>query len=691
MRLVSVVFPMDQMGNCFNPKIIKTIGVNMKKLKLDNIKQVKFFTRSKKAIAISMAVATISSVGFTTHLSASDADSKFRAVSSSKAVKGQYIIVLKEQQVNQQVSIMSGHAPLNATAMMEYRRNAVANIATEMSNLHNAKVNKQYHAALSGFSAQMSQKDMRVLLADERVAFIEQDQIMRANVTQTGATWGLDRIDQADLPLDGNFTYTPDGSGVNAYVIDTGVMVGHSDFGGRAQNGWDFVDNDSVANDCNGHGTHVAGSIAGTTWGVAKNVTVVGIRVLDCAGSGSNADVIAGVDWVTANAVHPAVTNMSLGGGSSTALDNAVQAAIDSGVTFVVAAGNSNSDACVGSPNRVVDALTVASSTSSDARSSFSNWGSCIDLFAPGSSITSTWSDGGTNTISGTSMAAPHVAGVAALYLQDNPSANPAAVNAAVVGNTVSGKISDVAGSPNLLLQSDFGSVAPPPPPSGDDILEKGVSKTGLSANRLDETFYTIEIPAGATELNFDTSGGTGDADLYVRFGSAPTTSSYDCRPYRNGNNENCNFTTASTGTYHVMIRAYSTYSGVSLVADYTPASGGGNGSFFETTTDVNIPDNNSTGVRGDLEVDRAGQAGSIDIHVDIKHTYVGDLKIEIFAPDGASAVLRDQTGGSSNDIDETFTINAGTRDAAGTWQLRVSDHAGADIGYIDSWSITFE
>lgn len=588
------------------------------------------FRPTKLALAISLSVAAVTATEIVVANESNPAIqaaeltanpmAKFRSVDPQRAIKDQYIVVFKDQYVTQQTAIMSA-GPVDNATLTSNRSAVVASMASEMASYHNATLKNQFHSALNGFAGTMSKQDMQELLKDSRVAYIEQDQIMQAYDTQPNATWGLDRIDQANLPLDSNYTYDVSGSGVSAYVIDTGVAVSHNDFGGRAQNGYDFVDNDSVANDCNGHGTHVAGTIGSNTWGVAKGATIVGVRVLNCQGSGSNSDVIAGVDWVRQNAVKPAVANMSLGGGSSTALDNAVNNAINSGVAFVVAAGNSNSDACVGSPNRVANALTTASSTSSDARSSFSSWGSCIDLFAPGSSITSTWHTGGSNTISGTSMAAPHVAGVAALYLQSNPNASWSAVNSAVVGNAVSGKISSPNGSPNLLLQSRFGST-PPPPPGGNE-LDKGVPVTNLSGAQGSEVFYTMEVPAGASDLNFDISGGTGDADMYVRFGSAPTTSTYDCRPYRNGNNENCNFANPSTGTYHVMLRGYSSYSGTQLVGDYTTGGGGGTDPISETINDISVSQGgwyyhtvDLSGGYSDLTVTINGGSGDGDLYV---------------------------------------------------------------------------
>ncbi|OSC53636.1 serine protease, partial [Streptomyces sp. 4F] len=248
-------------------------------------------------------------------------------------------------------------------------------------------------------------------------------------------SWGLDRIDQQNRPLDSSYTY-PDsaGQGVTAYVIDTGVRITHSDFGGRASYGYDAIDNDNTAQDGHGHGTHVAGTVAGSAYGVAKQAKVVGVRVLDNSGSGTTAQVVAGIDWVARNAAKPAVANMSLGGGADSALDAAVRNAIASGVTFVVAAGNESTNASTKSPARVTEAITVGATTSSDARASYSNYGSVLDLFAPGSSITSAWNSGdsATNTISGTSMASPHVAGAAALHLADNPSATPAQVASAL-------------------------------------------------------------------------------------------------------------------------------------------------------------------------------------------------------------------------------------------------------------------
>jgi subtilisin family serine protease len=317
-----------------------------------------------------------------------------------------------------------------------------------------------YTAAVNGFAGTLNAGQLNALRHNPNVAYIEQDAPMQASTTQTGATWGLDRIDQASLPLSTTFSYNNTGLGVNAYIIDTGIRLTHSQFVGRVSTGYDAVTAGGNANDCNGHGTHVAGTVGGTTHGVAKGANLIAVRVLDCAGSGTTAGVIAGVDWVANNHVKPAVGNMSLGGGASTTLDNAVANAISQGVTMAVAAGNGNmggkaQNACNYSPARVASALTVSATSSTDAKASYANYGTCVDIFAPGNSITSAWytSDIATSTISGTSMASPHVAGVVALYLQSNPTASTSAVANAITSGATLNKVTNAGtGSPNRLL-----------------------------------------------------------------------------------------------------------------------------------------------------------------------------------------------------------------------------------------------
>ncbi|MEW2569004.1 S8 family peptidase [Streptomyces sp. NPDC047070] len=395
--------------------------------------------RSKKIrIAAATSVVTAALLGAVTALpaQAAPAEGRVLAADSPTAVKDSYIVTLAKG-AGFKASSAQGKSLIKG---------------------YGGTVAKTFGAALNGYSANLSAAEARRLAADPSVATVEQNQIVRASdTTQSNAPWGLDRSDQASLPLSGTYTY-PDsaGSGVTAYVIDTGVRITHAQISGRASYGYDAVDGDTVASDGNGHGTHVATTIAGSTYGIAKKANIVAVRVLDNAGSGTTAGVIAGINWVTANHSGPSVANLSLGGGASSTLDAAVSNSIASGVTYAVAAGNSSANASSYSPARVAAAITVGATTSTDAKASYSNYGSVLDIFAPGSSITAGWntSDSATNTISGTSMATPHVAGAAAVYLAGHTSATPAQVATALTNGATTGKVtSPGTGSPNRLLK----------------------------------------------------------------------------------------------------------------------------------------------------------------------------------------------------------------------------------------------
>lgn len=331
----------------------------------------------------------------------------------------------------------------------------VSTVAANLRAIHGGTVNRIYQHALLGFSIRLPEAAARRLSLDPRVAFVEEDSVVTLSTTQANPTWGLDRIDQRNLPLSNSYTYTSTGSGVKAYVIDTGIRATHQELAGRVLAGINTVDAAPSTEDCNGHGTHVSGTIGGTTYGVAKNVTLVAVRVFGCGSSTTTAAIIAGVDWVTGDhlAGQPAVANMSLGGGANTALDTAVRNMITDGVSAGIAAGNGNIlgipvNSCNQSPARVAEAITVGATDMNDAKASFSNYGTCVDLHAPGVGITSSWatSDTATNTISGTSMATPHVVGVAAQFLQLNPTASPAVVQQAIKDLSTKGIVTGTGG-----------------------------------------------------------------------------------------------------------------------------------------------------------------------------------------------------------------------------------------------------
>ncbi|WP_251358185.1 S8 family serine peptidase [Kangiella sp. TOML190] len=658
---------------------------------------------------------------------------------------------------------------IGAGLIIKYRNSSAQ---TKRASISNSKAMSQLSARLgvkakhkrfNAFGSQIvdfdSKQSVRALermaaklRSDSDIEYVEVNRIMKpfatANDTHYGVQWHY-TDPTSGINLESAWD-TTQGEGVTVAVLDTGI-TNHSDLNANVIGGYDFISNTTYSNDGNGrdsdasdpgdwttgqcgpasnsswHGTHVAGTIGAVTnnnqgvAGVAYKSKIVPVRVLGTCG-GTTADIADAIIWSAGGIVsgvptnpNPAkVINMSLGGSGScsTTTQNAINSARANGTVVVVAAGNSNANVSGFNPGNCSGVISVAATNKQANRASYSNYGSLIDIAAPGGEggadgVASTVNSGsqGPTTESyayyaGTSMAAPHVAGVAALMFAVNPNLTPDEVESRLKSSAKSfpsGSSCSTANCGDGMLDAAAAIAAAQgggnPPPTGDGVLEKGVAQTGLSGATGSETFFTIDVPAGATNLSFTMSGGTGDADLYTRRGAKPTTSSYDCRPYKAGNSETCTVAAPAADTYHVMIRGYSAYSGVTLVADYTeattPPPGGSNE--FTNNTNVNIYDN--TTVSSSVNVTGRTSIGNIDIIVDIKHTYIGDLEVKIIAPDGKSAVLHNRTGGSANDIQQTYSLNASSvsNSGNGTWRLQVNDNYNGDTGYIDTWTLKFK
>ncbi|CCH29673.1 S8 family serine peptidase [Actinosynnema sp. NPDC047251] len=577
--------------------------------------------------------------------------------------------------------------------------------AASVTGKHGGRV-RHHLEIINGYSAEMTPAQAKAVAGDPDVASVEQAQRVVALDTQTNPpNWGDDRIDQRDLPLNSSFGYPANpGQGAHVYVLDTGINANHVDFSGRIGAGADIVDNDTTPQDCHGHGTHVAGTAAGTSYGIAKKATVHAVRVLDCGGSGSNDDIIAGIDWVKANGVKPAVVNYSIGCSqrcTGVAVDNAVKALIASGVQFVQAAGNSTDDACYYSPQAVPEAVTVGNSNRNDARSSSSNHGTCLDLFAPGENIVSASHTGttGSATMTGTSMASPHVAGAAALYLGQNPSATPAAVRDALVTNSTPGKLTGIGSSPNRLLYTAFMNGTTPPPTGCEGRNDTDYT---VNDNATVESPITLDARCGTASASATvdvTIPHTYIGDLVVSL-IGPDGAAYVLHDKAGGDADNLVKTfsvnlagKAAAGTWKLRVQDVET-NDTGRLDTWTLKSGAtlGGGTTCATLsngTDVAIADNST--VESSIASTCTGTASATgSVALSILHTYRGDLVIDLIAPDGSAYRIKNADANDSADnVTGSVAVDLSTESRAGTWKLRVQDAAAKDTGTVDSWSLT--